>query len=92
MAFVQSLANKFAREVDGIAVGEWYENLTAARGLFCQHGRSRHFVIMHHMMRKAASIWSKETGLGRNPADQVEVEGVLTIHVIAIYRPRNFKA
>jgi integrase len=29
---------------------------------------------MHHMMEKAAAIWSKETGIDRNPADQVEVK------------------
>ncbi len=29
---------------------------------------------MHHMMEKAAVIWSKETGIDRNPADQVEVK------------------
>ena len=28
---------------------------------------------MHHMMAKASTIWSKETGLDRNPADEVEV-------------------
>jgi hypothetical protein len=28
---------------------------------------------MHHMMAKASTIWSKETGLDRNPADLVEV-------------------
>ena len=28
---------------------------------------------MHHMMEKASTIWSKETGIDRNPADQVEV-------------------
>jgi hypothetical protein len=28
---------------------------------------------MHHMMAKASTIWSKETGLDRNPADPVEV-------------------
>ena len=28
---------------------------------------------MHHMMEKASIIWSKETGIDRNPADQVEV-------------------
>ena len=33
----------------------------------------RHFNVMHHMMEKAATIWSKETGIDRNPADQVEV-------------------
>ena len=26
------------------------------------------------MMEKAATIWSKETGIDRNPADQVEVK------------------
>ena len=66
------LGNKFAREVDGIAVGEWYENLTAVRGLSASTA-VRHFNVMHHMMGKAASIWSKETGLDRNPADHVEV-------------------
>jgi integrase len=28
---------------------------------------------MHHMMKKACALWSKETGIDRNPADQVEV-------------------
>jgi integrase len=28
---------------------------------------------MHHMMEKASTIWSRETGIERNPADQVEV-------------------
>jgi integrase len=35
---------------------------------------ARHFNVMHHMMGKAASIWSKETGIDRNPADAVEVK------------------
>jgi len=34
----------------------------------------RHFNVMHHMMGKAATIWSKETGIDRNPADEVEVK------------------
>ena len=34
----------------------------------------RHFNVMHHMMEKAATIWSKETGIDRNPADAVEVK------------------
>ena len=34
----------------------------------------RHFNVMHHMMEKAATLWSKETGIDRNPADQVEVK------------------
>jgi integrase len=33
----------------------------------------RHFNVMHHMMKKASTIWSKETGIDRNPADPVEV-------------------
>ncbi len=28
---------------------------------------------MHYMMAKALTIWSKETGIDRNPADQIEV-------------------
>jgi len=34
----------------------------------------RHFNVMHHMMAKASTIWSKETGIDRNPADLVEVK------------------
>lgn len=33
----------------------------------------RHFNVMHHMMKKAATIWSRETGIDRNPADLVEI-------------------
>jgi hypothetical protein len=29
---------------------------------------------MHQMMEKASTIWSKETGIDRNPADLVEVK------------------
>jgi integrase len=29
---------------------------------------------MHHMMEKAATIWTQETGIDRNPADLVEVK------------------
>jgi integrase len=68
----KELGNKFVREVDGIAVGRWYENLTAVRSLSASTA-VRHFNVMHHMMAKAASIWSKDTGLERNPADEVEV-------------------
>jgi integrase len=67
------LGRMFAREVDGIAVQQWYENLTGFRDL--SPGTAvRHFNVMHHMMEKASTIWSKETGLDRNPADQVEVK------------------
>jgi hypothetical protein len=34
----------------------------------------RHFNVMHRMMGKAATIWSKATGINRNPADEVEVK------------------
>jgi integrase len=66
------LGCSFVREVDGNAVTGWYENLTAVRDL--SPGTAvRHFNVMHHMMEKASTIWSKETGIDRNPADQVEV-------------------
>ncbi len=66
------LGRMFVREVDGVAVQRWYENLTGVRGL-ADNTAVRHFNVMHHMMGKASSIWSKETGLDRNPADHVEV-------------------
>ena len=66
------LGQSFVREIDGDAVGSWYENLTAVRNL--SPGTAvRHFSVMHHMMEKASTIWSKDTGIDRNPADQVEV-------------------
>ncbi len=72
MAFDWNLGRLFVREIDGNAVGRWYENLTAIREL--SPGTAvRHFNVMHHMMEKASTIWSKETGIDRNPADQVEV-------------------
>ena len=66
------LGNHFVREVDGPSLQRWY------RGLM-EEGRSagtavRHFNVMHHMMKKAATIWSKEAGIDRNPADQIEVK------------------
>jgi TIR domain len=67
-----ALRSLFVREVDGDAVGRWYENLTTVRDL--SPGTAvRHFNVMHHMMGKASTIWSKETGIDRNPADLVEV-------------------
>jgi integrase len=66
------MGSSFVREVEGIVVNRWYENLTAKRGL--SSGTAvRHFNVMHHMMEKACTIWSKETGIERNPADEVEV-------------------
>jgi integrase len=66
------LGRKFVREVDGVAVQRWYEKLTGVRGL-ADNTAVRHFNVMHHMMEKASTIWSKETGIDRNPADLVEV-------------------
>jgi integrase len=66
------LGRKFVREVDGIGVQRWYEKLTGVRGL-ADNTAVRHFNVMHHMMEKASTIWSKETGIDRNPADLVEV-------------------
>src|SRR6202021_2833478 len=67
------LGRLFVRETDGNAVGRWYESLTAVHEL--SPGTAvRHFNVMHHMMKKAATIWSKETGIDRNPADIVEVK------------------
>jgi integrase len=66
------LGSMFVREVEG-AVDRWYRGLMERRGL--SDGTAlRHFNVMHHMMEKASTIWSKETGIDRNPADQVEVK------------------
>jgi integrase len=66
------LGRLFVREIDGNAISRWYENLTGVREL--SPGTAlRHFNVMHHMMNKAATLWSKDTGIDRNPADQVEV-------------------
>jgi integrase len=67
----EELGSMFVREVDGRAVDRWYQGLTE-RGLSAGTA-VRHFNVMHHMMEKAATIWSKETGIDRNPADEVEV-------------------
>jgi integrase len=66
------LGRKFVREVDGVAVQRWYENLSAVRGL-AGNTAVRHFNVMHHLMAKASTIWSKESGIDRNPADMVEI-------------------
>lgn len=69
------LGRKFVREVDGVDIQRWYENLTGKRGL-ADNTAQRHFNVMHHLMKKACTIWVKETGLDRNPADQIEVKRV----------------
>lgn len=57
--------------MDGPAVQQWYRGLTDS-GL--SDGTAvRHFNVMHHMMEKASTIWSREAGIDRNPADLVEV-------------------
>ncbi len=67
------MGHLFVREADGIAVEQWYRGLMEEKGL--GPGTAlRHFNVMHHMMGKAATIWSKETGIDRNPADEVEVK------------------
>src|SRR5215475_11529111 len=69
----EELGSMFVREVDGRTVDRWYRGLMERRGLSAGTA-VRHFTVMHHMMEKAATIWSKETGIDRNPADEVEVE------------------
>jgi integrase len=63
----------FVREAGGIAIDRWYRSLMEEKGL-SEGTALRHFNVMHHMMGKAATIWSKETGIDRNPADEVEVK------------------
>ena len=67
------LGTRFVREADGTAVNRWYQGLMAEKGL-SQGTAVRHFNVMHHMMGKACTIWSKDTGIDRNPADEVEVK------------------
>jgi integrase len=66
------LGRMFVREVDGYAVQRWYENLTGKRGL-ADNTAARHFNVMRHMMQKASTIWSKQTGIDKNPAILIEV-------------------
>jgi integrase len=68
----KEMGNLFVREVDGPAVNAWYLSLTSRRGL-SEGTALRHFNVMHHMMEKSSTIWAKETGIDRNPADLIEV-------------------
>jgi integrase len=68
----RELGDYFVREVDGPAIQSWFEGLT--EGGLSPGTAVRHFNVMHHMMEKASTIWSKETGIDRNPADQIEVK------------------
>ena len=63
---------RFVREIDGAAVERWYHDLTAVRGL-CPGTAVRHFNVMHHMLGRAVTVWTKDTGLTRNPADEIEI-------------------
>ena len=65
------LGTLFVREADGTAIDGWYRSLLAEKG--SEGTAARHFNVMHHMMGKASTIWSKDTGIDRNPADAVEV-------------------
>ena len=58
------LGRKYLREVDGIAVQHWYENLTGKRRL-AENTAVRHFNVTHHRMEKASTIWAPETGMDR---------------------------
>ncbi len=66
------LGSMFVRELDGQTVSRWYQGLMERHGLSAGTA-VRHFNVVHHMMEKAATIWSRETGINRNPADEVEV-------------------
>jgi len=63
------LGGLFVRELaDGVAIDRWYRELMTEKGL-SEGTAARHFNVMHHMMEKASTIWCKETGIDRNPAD-----------------------
>lgn len=68
----EELGDLFVREVDGTIAQRWYRGLTDS-GLSAGTA-VRHFNVMHHMMAKASTIWSQETGIDRNPADYIEVK------------------
>jgi integrase len=58
----RELGTLFVREVDGVAVHCWYRRLMDCRGLSAGTA-VRHFNVIHHMMEKACTLWSKETGI-----------------------------
>ena len=67
------LGKLFVREVDGQAVDRWLSWLKEEKGLSASTV-VRHFNVMHHLMKKASTIWTAETGIDRNPADLVEIK------------------
>jgi len=68
----KEFGSRFVREIDGSAINGWYQGLTEGKGL-APGTAVRHFNVMHHMMAKATTVWSKDTGIDRNPADAVEL-------------------
>lgn len=72
--FREKVGNLFVREIaDGTAVVRWYQDLMAMKGL-SEGTAARHFNVIHHMLGKACTVWSKETCIERNPADAVDVK------------------
>ena len=49
------LGRTFVREVDGVAVQRWYENVTGIHGL-AANTTVRHFNVMHHMIEKTSTL------------------------------------
>ena len=68
----RSFGRSFVHEIDVRAVERWYHDLTAVRGLSAGTAL-RHFNVLHHLLSRASSVWATETGLNRNPADDIEV-------------------
>ena len=68
----EEMGQLFVREANGEVMRKWYAGLTEIKGL-SEGTALRHFNVMHHMMGKAATVWSRETGIDRNPADDVDV-------------------
>ena len=69
----QAFRGCFVSEIDGAAVERWYHDLTMIQGLSASTAL-RHFNVLHHLFGRATTVWTKDTGLSRNPADEVEVE------------------
>jgi integrase len=68
----EEMGQLFVREASGEVMRRWYAGLTETKSLL-EGTALRHFNVMHHMMGKAATVWSVETGIDRNPADDVDV-------------------
>jgi integrase len=68
----EEMGQMFVREATGEVMRRWYAGLTETKGL-SEGTALRHFNVMHHMMGKAATVWCSESGIDRNPADDVDV-------------------